>query len=145
MASLLTNAQKTEISSVFDDLHDTFSREISIFVEGESVLIGIDDDYNDLYDRRKDSSGSPPTLEKHTAMARVKYFGEHEKGAPIKSSDAEFSYGDIRLKVNAAAHLLISSAKKIEVDGQLYRLRSGAARTGPFAAQYYVVYLQRGD
>lgn len=145
MASLLTASHKAQIAAVFDDMHDTFSRDITIYKEGEAVLIGIDDDYNYLYDRRKDSKAQTPALQKYTTKARIKYFGEQEKDGAGKDIGLRMAYGEIRLKIDSAAYDLIRSAAKIEVDGQLYRLRSDAARTGPFSAQYYVVYLQRGD
>lgn len=147
MGSLLTDAQKSEIASVFDDIHDTFKRTITIYREGEAVLININDSNNSLYDRGLDSTRTTQSLEKYTTSARIKYYGEHgvEELSGDTGSNLEFPYGTIRLKIDETAYNLISSAKKIDVDGQLYRLRSGAARTGPFSAEYYVVYLQRGD
>jgi hypothetical protein len=144
--SLLTLAQKRQLNAVFDQIHDTFARDIVIFKQGESSLIAIDLDSNYLYDRKKDSKSTIETLEKYTTKARIKYFGEHEKNAVVggeKDPRITFPNADIRLKVDESAYNLITSSKRIEVDDQLYTLVSDPARTGPFFSSYYVIYLKR--
>ena len=132
---------------MFDDIHDTFARDITIFRNGKTTLISIDHDYNYLYGRKKDDNKTSPELEKYTTKARIKYFGEQEKNAVI-GKDANINYSfpnaDIRLKVDATAYALIKEAEKIEVDGFIYELTSEPSRTGPFGTNYYVVYLKRG-
>ena len=37
--SLISDAQKTTIKAIFDDIHETFARTITVYEEGERVLI----------------------------------------------------------------------------------------------------------
>ena len=55
MASLLTDVEKTAVNSALSDMHDTFARDIHVYVE-EASSIPVELNYNPLYGRRKDTS-----------------------------------------------------------------------------------------
>jgi hypothetical protein len=67
MASLLTDAEKTEINSALSDVHDTFARDIYIYVE-EASSTPAELNYNPLYGRTKNAAkiSSETTLTKYT-------------------------------------------------------------------------------
>ena len=39
MASLIPDSDKESIGNVFDDIHDTFARDVSIFKEAKKLII----------------------------------------------------------------------------------------------------------
>ncbi len=53
MVDLLTSSQKSLFDSVFDDIHDTFSRTIFVYKIFNKRFVGINmnKDYNGLYDQ----------------------------------------------------------------------------------------------
>jgi len=148
MTSFLSAAQKAQINAVFDDIHDTFKRNINVYKKGQETLIDLGGGgYNNLYDREKDSKNTPPSYEKYTIDARIKYIGEGKEDELLdkRGLQVEFPYGGIRLKLDKTAYDLLISSKRVEVDGQMYKVKSEASRTGPFGANYYIIYLQRED
>ena len=52
MASLLTDAEKSALQSALGDVHDTFARNIYIYVE-ERSSVPAELNYNPLYGRRE--------------------------------------------------------------------------------------------
>lgn len=49
MGSLLSESEKSELSLVFNDLHDTFARDIIIIKEAQRVIVTENPDYNFAY------------------------------------------------------------------------------------------------
>ena len=57
MASLLTDAEKTAINSALSDVHDTFARDIFVYVK-EASTVPAELDFNPLYGRKKNTAGT---------------------------------------------------------------------------------------
>ena len=73
MASLLTEAEKTAINTALSDVHDTFARDIYVYVE-EASSVPAELNYNPLYGRTKNTASIPSVdrvLTKHTFAARI--------------------------------------------------------------------------
>jgi hypothetical protein len=49
MGSLISDSDKEAFQSVFDDLHDTFAREIKFIQDAKRVILSTDPNYNYLY------------------------------------------------------------------------------------------------
>jgi ribosomal protein S24E len=142
MASFLSAAQKANIDSVLDRLHDTFATTIYIYTErGESD--SQDSDYNALYDRELNQSRSSldTILTKEECLARVKYAGNQMES----QTDANLneSFGQVRIKVTADVYEKIKIASKIEIDDILYRVIGDPAIVGMFSDNYYTIFLKR--
>lgn len=147
MASLLTAAEKTAINSALSNVHDTFARDIYIFVK-ESSSVPAELNYNPLYGRAKNSVSIPSAddvLTKYTFAARIYY--NNTQPEEIVDANAQMnllaSDGKIRIKVTSAAYEKIKICSKIEVDGQLYIVDGDPKVIGPFDAQFYSIYLKR--
>ena len=149
MTDLLSLSQKSGVHSILADIHDTFSRSITIYKMGDYVeFVSDDSDYNPIYGRDKDSKSSTPELIAHSTKVRIKYFAEHELGEESQERSnlgIELSYGDVRLKMDEEAYLLVKGSSRIDIDGQPYKTKSDVSRSGPFNADYYIMYLQRSD
>ena len=147
MASLLTDAEKTSINSALGDLHDTFARDIYVYVSEVSSTPPAELNYNPLYGRTVDTSeiSSEQKLSKHTFKARVYY--QNRQSEDLVDANAqlnlEASEGKIRIKVKSDAYEKIKICSRIEVDNDLYIVDGDAKMIGPFDAQFYSIYLKR--
>tara|TARA_Y100001973_G_C5163934_1_gene315023 strand:- start:905 stop:1351 length:447 start_codon:yes stop_codon:yes gene_type:complete len=146
MASLLTDAEKTAINSALSDVHDTFARNIHVYVE-ETSSVPVELNYNPLYGRRKDVAkiSSEQTLTKYTFAARIFY--KNEQKEDIIDGNGQMSLmaseGQIRIKVKSDAYEKIKICSKIEVDNELFIVDGDAKVIGPFDAQFYSIFLKR--
>ena len=146
MASLLTEAEKTDINSALSDVHDTFARDIYVYVE-ERSSVPAELNYNPLYGRTKNTAeiSSENTLTQYTYSARVFYKTEQEEEIIDGNGQMNLmaSEGQIRIKVKSDAYEKIKICSKIEVDNELYVVDSDAKVIGPFGSQFYSLFLKR--
>jgi hypothetical protein len=146
MASLLTSAEKTAINSALSDIHDTFARDIYVYVK-EASSVPAELNYNPLYGRTKNTAkiSSETTLTKHTFTARVFYKNEQKEDVIDGNGQMNLmaSEGQIRIKVKSDAYEKIKICSKIEVDDELYIVDGDAKVIGPFDAQFYSIFLKR--
>jgi len=128
------------------DMHDTFARDIYVYVK-EASSVPVELNYNPLYGRRKNTAkiSSENTLTQYTYSARILYQGEQRED--IVDGNAQMnlmaSEGGIRIKVKAAAYEKIKICSKLEVDNELYVVDGDAKVIGPFGAQFYSIFLKR--
>ena len=146
MASLLTDAEKTVINSALSDVHDTFARNIYVYVK-ESSSTPTELNYNPLYGRRVNVSkiSSEDPLTKYTYTARIFY--KNQQVEDIIDGNGQMnlmaSEGEVRIKVKSDAYEKIKICSKIEVDDELYVVNGDAKVIGPFNAQFYSIFLKR--
>lgn len=147
MSDLLTAAQKADIHLRFDDIHDTFARDITIYVFEDTTFIDTDGSHNPLYGDPEGERERPPTT--YTKKARIRYIGGEQPRFPNAGTEGQtnltFPAGTIRLKVDSETYTLITKAKKIKVDDRLCELASAPARPGPFSPNYWSIYLKQVD
>ena len=70
--SLISDSQKDTIKAIIDDIYETFARNITVYEEGEKILIAASSQFNGIYGRT--SSGSETTknvVVAHTLNARI--------------------------------------------------------------------------
>ena len=146
---LLTPESKQSVQAAFQNIHDTFSRPINIhMLQSGTVAVITDPTYNSLYGQTANAKHADPILKSYSTNARILYNKDQKlaNGSDERSlANLLWAMGAIRLKIDAAAYQMIKDCKKIEVDGQLCELDSGAARTGPFIADFFTIFLKRAD
>ena len=146
MASLLTEAEKAGINSALSDVHDTFAKDIYVYVE-ERASVPAELNYNPLYGRDKNTVeiSSEETLTRYTYSARVFYKNEQEEELVDGNGQMNLtaSDGKIRIKVKSDAYEKIKICSKIEVDEELFVVDSDAKVIGPFGSQFYSIFLKR--
>lgn len=147
MASLLTSTQKASLQKVFDNVHETFSRDIYVYVEKRIATRPSVSSYNPLYGKAKDASNvaGKTVLTKYTYKARILH--ENNQGENVLDGNAQMnlksSDGRVRIKVDATAAEKIKICSRIEVDDVLYILDSDGKSVGPFSTNHYMFYLKR--
>ena len=144
MTDLLSSGEKSAFDAVFDDLHDTFAREIVIYKKSKKVFVATNSTYNALYSRIKNEKGSEKTVEAVTLKARIAYSGNSGKETQeneILGLDVPADH--VRIKINSTGYDLIKKASDIEVDGDLFDVVSDASKAGMFSVKYYNILLKR--
>ena len=144
--SLISDSQKDTIKAIIDDIHETFARNITVYEEGEKILIAASSQFNGIYGRT--SSGSETTknvVVAHTLNARIKYIDAKEisvSDAKIKSElGINIIDGSVRITVDLAGFNIMKKAKRCEFEGRKYTINSKGNPTGMFGPQYYQFYL----
>lgn len=141
---LIPPSDKSNIDSVFDDLHDTFAREITIYKALKKTFVATNSTYNALYSRVANQQGNEKEVEGVKVKARISYFistykeDEYNSGTGISVPD-----DSVRIKIDEAGYKLISQSKDIEIDGELFDVISDPAKAGMFSVKYYQIFLKR--
>jgi len=148
MASYLSSAQKSVIAGVFDNMHDTFARDITIYQVKNKIFVSTNNTYNALYKRIKDSAYERKEVTSTTAKARILYVDkqlERDLAGLAAQINVPLSEGMVRVKIDASTYALFKKASEIEIDGDPFNIVGDAAGIGQFNITYYTVYLQRAD
>lgn len=144
MGSLISDAGKASLQSVFSNIHDTFSRAVNAFKDGKEVILSTNPNYSHIY-KQPLGNVSKTTLER-VIQARIYYF-------PRKAGNETLGVGgdlnpqqpidEIRLKVLPADYQFLLTAERIIVDGALFQLASVGNPHGLFGTGFFTVYLRR--
>lgn len=148
--SLISDAQKTTIKAIIDDIHETFARTITVFEEGERVLISASSTYNGIYGKTQGGNSSVSrTVVSHTLKARIKYIDAKEEtladGQINSQLDISLINGSVRITVDGAGYDILREAKRCEFEGRKYEIVSKGQPTGIFGPQYYHFFLKPLD
>ena len=149
MVSLLTEDEKAEIQQELQNVRDTFSRDIYVFVkEATKTPQSVSSDYNPLYGRAKTSSShvsSGETTKKYTFKATIRYGdGQVESLVDRKGQfNLSASEGIVTIKVSESARNKILIASRVEIDDVLYIMDGDPKKVGPFSTQAYQIRMKR--
>ena len=148
MTDLLSALDKSNIHEMFDNLHDTFARDIKIYIIEETTIIDTDGNHNPLYGDT-DHGKTVENVKEYSKKARIKYSTSQDRTFGPIGGDSQlnvtFPRGLIRLKVDEETYGLITKAKKIMIDDRLCELVSSPARPGPFNPNYWTIELKQID
>ncbi len=141
MAGFLSENQKTNIKSIIDQIHDTFAREITVFKIGQRTVISSSANYNALY--RQQSANTETTEVSQTFQARIKYVEMSETFLQDSQSNSSgqdkiiLPAGTVKIKVNLEGYEYVREAKRVELDGRRFSIKSDGKPLGMFGPQYY--------
>ena len=143
---LISDSQKNTIKSIIDDIHETFARNITVFEEGQKVLIAASSEFNGIYGRNSlGKKTTTKTVVKHTIKARIKYINAREQnladGNINSQLDIDLIDGSVRITVDNDGFEILKEAKRCEFEGRKYTINSKGNPTGIFGPQYYHFYL----
>ena len=145
--SLIGDAAKKKLASHFNDLHDTFARDIVVYKEAQKVVISTDPNYNYIYNNTGGATSVQNIPQKQTFKARIlyddnrdtEYFGEFGSSTKIKRVD---SASRVRIKLKKDDYLYIKDAKRIEFDERMFLVDSDPRPHGLFEVDFYTLYLK---
>jgi|TARA_R110002167_G_scaffold77366_3_gene214917 hypothetical protein len=144
--SLISESQKNTIKAIIDDIHETFARTITVYEEGEKVLISASSQFNGIYGRSVNGEKTTEkTVVSHLVKARIKYIKADESnitdGKIGSQLGIEIINGLVRITVNKDGFEILKEAKRCEFEGRKYTISSKGNPTGIFGPQYYHFYL----
>ena len=148
--SLISDAQKTTIKAIIDDIHETFARTITVYEEGERVLIAASSTYNGIYGKTAGGGSSvSKTVVSHSIKARIKYMQVDENnladGQINSQLDISLINGSVRITVDSSGYDILREAKRCEFEGRKYEIVSKGQPTGIFGPQYFHFFLKPLD
>ena len=148
MGSLISSADKTAIGNVFNDMHDTFARPVTVFQKENQIFVATNGTYNALYARIANENTTKTKVTQTTVQARIRYQQE-QKEIDIPGTRAQVNVplgeGVVRVKIDETGYNLFKKASNIEVDGEAFRIVSDASKIGPFVVKFYTLYLRSAD
>lgn len=150
MGSLISDSDKERFQSVFDNIHDTFARDIKFIQDATKVILSTDPNYNYLYNNTKGQISSIKyKITEATFKARILYVGKQnedlfdgETGAQIK---VDKHIGEVRIKVDAEGYSYLKDTKRCEFDGRKFSIISDEMPHGLFTPHFYTFYLKAID
>ena len=71
MGSLISDSDKVGIGNVFNDMHDTFARAVTVFQRKNDIFIATNGTYNALYNRLSTQETKRETVTQTTVQARI--------------------------------------------------------------------------
>ena len=146
MASLISSGQKNQLENVFVDVHDTFSRTITIYTVKKKIFVATNQTYNALYSRIKDSTTEKKEVTSTTVQARVQYMTKQyieEEYALRAQTNLPISEGQLRIKLDEAGYTSFKFANRIKIDGVVWKIKTDASRIGLFSPKFYMLFLER--
>jgi hypothetical protein len=150
MGSLINDSDKEAFESIFDDIHDTFARDIKFIKDAQRIILSTDPYYNYLY---KNSKGQISSIKRQiveaTFKARILYVGRHNEDLFDGETNAQIKVdkhvGEVRIKVAKDGYEYLKEAKRCEFDGRKFSLVSDEIPHGLFSPRYYNFYLKPVD
>ena len=145
MTDLISQDDKDRFDNVFNDLHDTFAREITIFKKAKKTFISTNQTYNALYSRVSNQKEKESTVSAIKVKARITYFNEAYKRENQENFALGFDIpGDyVRIKIYEEGYTALKNVTDVEIDGELFNIVSDASKSGIFSVKYYQYILKR--
>jgi hypothetical protein len=143
MASLISNAEKSLLANEFNDLHDTFSRLVTVYKTPERVVISTDNNYNFLYNDQE--------------SIEVRYIpvsGQFDCRIEWQDPSKMMGWGEIReeirgnlCRVKAKKDFVdfVSDAEKIEIDGRPVQSMGTNRPHGLFNIDFYTLFFKESE
>jgi len=146
--SLLSASEKSQLNAAFDDIHETFAREITVYKEASQIVIITDPNFNPLYNTAGQTTSYVNTPIYRTFKARIFYnddftkdYWEYRGGV-----DGQFKMqtvtGSVRIKMRAEDYDFIKEGIRFDIDGKRFVLISSLRPHGLIGVQYYTIYLK---
>ena len=150
MGSLINNIDKESLESVFDDIHDTFARDIKFIKDAQKIILSTDPNYNYLY---KNSRGQITSVQRKiiqtTFKARILYVDKQNEdlfdGPAASQIKVEGHIGEVRIKVTKEGYDYLKDTKRCELDGRKFSIASDERPHGLFSPKFYTFYLKPVD
>ena len=145
--SLLSASEKSQLNAAFDDIHETFAREITVYKEASQIVIITDPNFNPLYNTAGQTTSYVNTPIYRTFKARIFYNDDFTKDYWENSNvngqiKMQTVTGSVRIKMRAEDYDFIKDGIRFDIDGKRFVLISSLRPHGLIGVQYYTIYLK---
>jgi hypothetical protein len=124
MANLFSSLEISQYESAFNDIHESFSREVLVIKESKRIIIEeLDSNYNYQYKGSKQKSVKQTEIPVSAVFKMRIYWNDPSKELTspsdvVSSVRPKIHMNTCRLKMKKDAYDFIAEAKKIIVDGR---------------------------
>lgn len=151
--SILSSSEKAEMVSDFNKVVDVFVRPIYVYQEATMTVVITDPNYNPIDGYNQNNVNVTNVANYSLISGRVlydkqqewafvrPYVGRGPNEGQLKIKDQ--TTRSVRIKVDVTGYALLNTAKKVQVDGELFDLESIARPHGLFMPNYYTFYFVR--
>ena len=143
MPSLLSDSEKIEYANIFNDIHDTFCRKITIWKTPQKVVIATDNTYNFLYSEQKNLHIDYIPVS-GTFDARV-LWGDPKKLISDLDIKEKILGNVCRIKVRQDAIDFLAGASQVEIDGRKVEAIGTSRPHGLFNIDFYTVFFRESE
>jgi hypothetical protein len=147
MSNLISDLEKAIFSSAIDDLHDTLSRPITVWLKSLTENTVLDSNFDAFYD--KPSLNTSYTWVSGVFPARVKYLDKQDLDFSISFAARQQNQIELkqvfrvaRIKVKKDAADYIDKCEKITLDGADFYVITSSNDHGLFSPNYFTYYLK---
>ena len=143
MASLVSSGEKAALSGGFDDVLDTFKRDVTIYKASVKILSSVSEANIFGYGDASNQLNYTYTAETGVYPALIKYADEQTENYN-SNLGAGISNGDVRIKVKKDCRDFINQGKteKIEFDNRYFNVISRDIVSMFLYVKYYIFYLK---
>jgi hypothetical protein len=153
MAGFLSSNMESAINTMYNTLHETFARTITVFKNSKRTVISTNTRYNNIYGRSDTGSRSniQYETESQTFEARVYYVNmdeeylsnnENQRGTQNKII---LPNGSVKIVVKIDAYEFLQEARRVELDGIRFAIKSDGSPRGLTTNKFYTFLLTPTD
>lgn len=138
MAGFLSNSSISGIESLYNTLHTTFARTITVYKNSQRTVISTTPQYNPIY--RRTNTGAAPNIEtvevSSTFDARIYYAGSDEEFLASEGDQQGTQNkiilpdGSVKIVVKSDAFEYLKEARRVEFDGKRFNIKSDGTPFG---------------
>jgi hypothetical protein len=153
MAGFLSASRESNIENLYNTLHETFAKTITVYKNSQKTVVASNAQYNSIY--RRTNTGSTANVEyttiSQTFDARVYYLKSEEEYLANEGNQQGtqnkiiLPMGSVKIVVKQDAYEFIKEARKIEFDGRRFNIKSDGNPDGMVGNQFYTFYLTPVD
>ena len=145
--SLLTTDQKNSLNNVFNDIHQTFGRPITIYQSATETVLVTNPDNNFLYQQAPMNSLTSTVIQSGVYLARVLY-GKREElvpfaGGGLSQNQIRLSEGEVRIKLDPTGASYLAGAERVQFDGTTFMVNTDPRPHGLFDPNFKTYYLKK--
>lgn len=142
---LIPAEARANYKQAFVDLHDTFGKNIVVWMVAEEVIVSTDSNYNSFYRRINPNTQLIP--QSGEFKARIKYLTAQEVVETIGTTDGDqkikINLGGVRIRVSGDAVSMLNKAEKITFNDEVHTIIRRDRPHGLFDNDFYDYILQR--
>lgn len=144
--SLLTTDQKNSLNNVFNDIHQTFGRPITIYQSATETVLVTNPDNNFLYQQAPMNSLTSSVINSGVYTARI-LWGKKEDlvpfaGGGLAQNQIRLQEGHARIKLDPTGAAYIAGAERIVFDSYTMMVDTSPRPHGLFDPNFRTLYLK---
>lgn len=147
MASLLSATEKQQLGSVFNDIHDTFARDIVIIKNEQRVIITENVNYNYFYSDNQSIEDVEYIPVSGIFKGRIKWMDIENKNVVSRNENFQPSTFSnyCRIKIDPSGYNFMTGCKEVWVDNIKCDWEGQIRPHGLFDIQYYTIYVRASE